>query len=35
MYNFQKNLFFNAYFETSVENRPEGDRFQVRWVHHF
>jgi len=29
------HLFFNAYFETSVSNRPEGERFVLRYVHHF
>jgi hypothetical protein len=29
------HLFFNAYFETSVENRPEGESFILRLVHHF
>ena len=29
------HLFFNTYFETSVKHRPKGQRFQVRWVHHF
>ena len=37
MYSFSQDthLFFNAYFETSVKNRPEGERFFVRLVHHF
>ncbi len=29
------HLFFNAYFETNTEFRPEGDRFWLRLVHHF
>jgi len=29
------HLFFNTYFETNVKYRPKGQRFQVRWVHHF
>jgi len=37
LWSFSKDnhLFFNAYFETSVKNRPEGERFNLRWVHHF
>jgi hypothetical protein len=37
VYHFSKDdhLFFNTFFETGAENRPEGDRFTLRWVHHF
>lgn len=29
------HLFFNAYFETLVHNRPQGELFVLRLVHHF
>ncbi|MGY4494942.1 SphA family protein [Pseudomonas sp. TE3610] len=37
MYSFSANdhVFVNAYFEQDVQNRPDGSRVQVRYVHHF
>jgi hypothetical protein len=29
------HLFFNVYWETEVENRASGSRFNLRYVHHF
>ncbi|MFC1763532.1 transporter [Planctomycetota bacterium] len=29
------HLFFNVYFENNVQNRPDGTRGVLRWVHHF
>jgi hypothetical protein len=37
LWSFSQNthLFFNAYFETAVNNRPQGNLFVLRLVHHF
>jgi hypothetical protein len=37
LYSFSQDthMFFNAYFETNVDWRPDGERFVLRLVHHF
>jgi anthranilate 1,2-dioxygenase (deaminating, decarboxylating) large subunit len=37
VYHFSQNdhLFFNVYFEMAAKNRTEGQRYILRWTHHF
>ena len=34
-FNQDNHLFANMYVETAVDNRPEGERYNLRYVHHF